>query len=109
MDQRSQALSSAFFFCALFFPVQLPGNGLQTLFETTGADFQSHGRSLIRLIAVQHPELERIYSGFLSQLVHVALQSPRVFGIAVAAHGLAVGVVCVDQPRIEIDIGDAVE
>ena len=91
-----------------FLPPEPVGHGLQALLMTARGDVQTHGGKIVRDVAVHHPELVGIDSGLRGQVVQVALQGPGGLGISIAPHGLAVGVIRVDDLRLEKDVGYAV-
>jgi len=111
MEQRRHAHSPGIVpsLAPLFIPFKFIRHGLETVLQAARGDVEPHGSYVIWNIAVYQPELAGIHTGGLGQLVKVALNGPCGLGISVSPHGLAVGIVGIDDLGFKKNIGDPVK
>ena len=107
MDQRGAADALA---AGLGFVPLEPGlHGVHALREAAGGDAQPLGRNVTGLVGVDAAKLDGRDPGGLGQHVDGALDGKGGLGVAVAPHGLGVGIVGVDARGLEAHVGHAIQ
>ena len=107
MNQRSQTNSLPFFFGLI--PFQFFLDRIHTFFQTAGGDPQSLGGNIAGLIGIHTAKFKGINAGGLGQHVNGAFNRKGCLGIAVAAHGLGIGIVGIDTFGFIADIRHPIE